>query len=209
MILLAGLPYFGYDNVWDERAVLLSQIGVDQADAVEIAKVVCEQLTLPDVTVSIDSLGPEYLAKGLFEVETVDSIVFDDETVEAIVDATDDARYEEAQAWNGPRIVFDGPLTYDGLCIPVQLVVHELAHHVEWHRLGGRVEGHLKVFGDAFRVVTEAVWQLLHLDRWTEERWLEVAPQVLEPTIDDASIYRLRHEVHGSKWQLLLSAPWN
>ena len=175
MILLTGLPYLGYDHLHDERAIRLSQIGVDTIYAAAIAKVVCKQLTLPDLTISIDGVGLDFLAK---------EGPFDEETVEAIIDVADDARYEEEKEGIGARIVFDGPLTHDGICIPVDLLVHELAHHVEWHGSGDRLEGHLEAFGDAVPVVTEAVWQLLHLDRWTEQQWLEIAPKVPQPTVD-------------------------
>ena len=180
--------------------IRLSQIGVDTIYAAAIAKVVCKQLTLPDLTIFHRRSGLDFLAK---------EGPFDEETVEAIIDVADDARYEEEKEGIGARIVFDGPLTHDGICIQVDLLVHELAHHVEWHGIRRRLEGHLEAFGDAVPVVTEAVWQLLHLDRWTEQQWLEIAPKVPQPTVDDASTYRLRHGIHKAKWQLLLNSPWN
>lgn len=146
-VVVAPIPYWGYDHRADIRAVDSWQLAVTLADAEVFARWVAEVLELPPVSVVAPTLGA-----GLLQ-----EIRSDPCGIEELLETWDDGAYWQSRGETGPEIHFDSVLVDDGRRIPVGLVVHELAHHAEFHRAGG-LQGHKAVFREAQREIFDLAW---------------------------------------------------
>jgi len=82
------------------------------------------------------------------------------------------------------------------------LVVHEMAHHVEFMNTG-RLGSHEDEFNKAYRDLLEQSMSLLKLDRWSESDWLRIQPT--QPMgISPSDGYATRADVMEAKWSAFL-----
>ena len=146
------------DSERDERATRLSYICVDQFGPVVISAVVCHTLGLSPVELGIDD-PDQWTIMDIGEEARADLLV-----LEAMAEVSTDGEYFQARNGNPAHIIFDGVLVDEGHRIPVQLLVHGLAHHVECHSLNGQFSGHGDAFTTGIREVTDVVWHYLELD---------------------------------------------
>lgn len=183
------------DSRRDPRATRLWHICVDQLDAAVLAAVVCDTLDLPAVEIENNGAPAWLLAEVRADLP---------EILDYMAEGSDDGRYWEARNGAPATITFDGVLVDNGEQIPVQLLIHELAHHVECHSLDGQFSGHGDSFTAALRQVATVLWQYLELDRWPDEDWSKIAP--LPPqNVTDSMDGALREHVYRTKWQRLLT----
>ena len=186
------------DSQRDERATRLSYICVDQFDAVVISAVVCYTLGLSPVGLGIDDPDQRTIM-DIGEEARADFLV-----LEYMAEGSPDGEYLQARNGSLAYIVFDGVLVDEGDRIPVQLLVHELAHHVEWYLLDGQFSGHGDAFTTGIREVTDVVWHYLELDSWTDRLWSEIV-QLSQQAVTAGSEYQNRYEVYAVKWKRLLT----
>ena len=180
-----NLPYWGLDDEIDERSGALWSIGVPIETAARIVGHLCAQLSIPDVTLVITETSSEL----------VDDALEDPDLLEAFIDVSEDAWYQEPDDISIAQITFDEFVTDHGTNVPLQLLIHELSHHVEWHTHGGT--GHDEPFADALRDVTDRMCQLVDL----ADRLVPV--HTPEPLHDK---WERRHAILAMKWRELASA---
>ena len=124
-------PILGLYTQIDGRADPLWAICMTIEDAQTLANRICSEQGMATVHLETDNPSTEIL----------DEIRVDPESLESIIDASEDGEYQEPIGHSLAVVTFDGVLTDRGEQVPLQLVLHELAHHVEWHEIG-KCSGH-------------------------------------------------------------------
>ena len=153
-----NFPYWGFDTLIDGRADALWTFCMTIEDAQTLADAICRNLGLPKVELVAPDLPP-----GVVK-ERVDALREDGILFECIIELVSDGEYFEQCSHGSPAMIsFEPVLTDRGEQIPLQLVLHELAHHVEWHEVGD-LSGHdAQPFIDALPVVIDHACELLGL----------------------------------------------
>jgi hypothetical protein len=129
-------------------------------------------------------------------------IVEDRELIDSVMQLIPDASYEQPQGNDNGCLVFDAVLTERGNLVPVLLVVHEMAHHVEFMNTG-RLSSHGDEFDEAFLDLLEHSMSLLKLDSWSESDWRRVQPtQPRGTSPDERSAAAV--DVMQTKWSAYL-----
>ena len=187
-----NMPYWGFDHEIDERAERLWWLAVSLDD---VSLLVKQLSSVHDVTpprIRLDYPGRDVIAE----------IVDDPAVLWFVIDGIDDARYEQPSDDDTACIVFDAGLTELGNSVPVLLVVHEMAHHVEFMKTG-RHSGHGDDFDEAFRDLLEQSTSILKLDSWSKSDWLSFQPT--EPMgTSPSEIHATRINEMKAKWSAFL-----
>ena len=157
--------YWGYDDEVDERAEKLWWLCVSFPDAISVVNSLSCAVAIPPPVIGIDIPGRQI----------VDEIREDPEILDEVIDVTDDGVYEPPTDRHGGILIFDAVLTAGGQAIPVQLIVHELAHHLEFNR-SSHFSGHGKEFQAAVHNLVDQSWSLLRLDEYSEHHWERYRP---------------------------------
>ena len=94
----------------------------------------------------------------------------DRDLLDGVVDVTEDASYQLPTDDRVGIRVFDAVLTEGCDVVPVQLVLHELAHHFEYLQ-NGELSGHGRGFVVALGDLIDRSWSFLGLGSWSESVW--------------------------------------
>ena len=117
-----------------------------------LTDLICRDLGLPSVDLIIDAPS----------VEILEEIRAHPDILDFVIEASEDDRYEQSNDGSPVEIVFDAVLTDCGEQVPLQLVLHELSHHVEWHQIGD-FSAHGPAFAESLIRVTDRACELLGL----------------------------------------------
>jgi len=187
-----NMPYWGFDHEIDIRAEGLWWLAVTLTDAMSLAESLSEAV----------EVVPPQIRLGLHSSDVVTEIKEDPEVLPYVIDAMIDAEYEQPTDDGLGVLIFDSVLSDAGHAIPVQLVVHELAHHVEFLQHGG-LGSHEDEFDEALIELIGRSWSILGLDSWSQTAWERLRPaEPAGPSRSDIDAARIR--VMRTKWQRLL-----
>ena len=182
-----GLIYWGNDERIDSRAPSLWSIGMPLPIVRVIVRRLCISLDLPRVDVGIDPWADYFN----------EEVKLDPLILEGAIEISVDGIYYEPQEDRFASIYFDEVLCEGGKLIPVQLVIHELAHHLEFCR-SGELSSHGEEFAASLRELTRYVWQLRGLGGWASWATKDCHNAVRDLT--ELQKYEARLSTYAAKW---------
>lgn len=186
------MTYWGFDHEIDEGAERLWWLSMSHADASLLAN----QLS------SAHDATPPQIGLNYPDSWVIGEIKADPEVLDYVIELDHDAFYERPSDDHNGRLVFNGVLTDHGNSVPVLLVVHEMAHHIEYANTG-RLGGHDHNFENALRDLLGQSMSLLNLDTWSDSDWLSFQPtESRGSTPNEAHASRIK--AMKTKWSTFL-----